>query len=194
MPKCILRAATPADAEAILSIYAPYVRDTAVSFDTEVPDQAAYARHIEEHLHRYPWLVAEQEREVIGYSYASLHRTRAAYRWSVESSIYIAAKARRSGVGRALYTALFDLLRRQGFVRCYAGITLPNPASLGFHEAFGFEPVGVYHAAGFKQGRWYDVGWWEYAIVPLPGVPQEPMPFSVLELEGELMDGMDKMD
>ena len=131
-------------------------------------------------LRHLPWLVCDRQGEVLGYVYASPHRARAAYQWSVDVSVYIHAKARRTGMGRALYHALFALLSLQGFYQGFAGITLPNPASVGLHEALGFQPVGVYHAVGYKLGSWHDVGWWQRAFQPRPSLPTPPIAFEVL--------------
>ncbi len=177
-----LRTAQTGDAAGVLSIYAPVVRDTAISFELEPPDEAAMASRIRETLRRWPWLVCADDGgnrpPILGYAYATAHRERAAYRWCVEVSVYVHPGARRLGVARALYTALFGLLRQQGFVNAYAGITLPNAASVGVHEALGFRPVGVYHAIGFKQGRWHDVGWWELALQPQSASPAEPRTYA----------------
>jgi phosphinothricin acetyltransferase len=125
-------------------------------------------------LEEFPWLVCEEDGEILGYVYASRHRERPAYQWSVDVTAYIAERHRRKGVGRALYTSLFELLRLQGFYHAYAGITLPNPGSVGLHEAMGFQPVGVYRAVGFKCGEWHDVGWWQLELQPLAARPDAP--------------------
>ncbi|MEL6428934.1 MAG: N-acetyltransferase family protein, partial [Planctomycetota bacterium] len=151
-----VRDAGPADAASILSIYAPFVEETAVSFETDVPSVDEMAARIEGTSETYPWLVHE-DGEVCGYAYACAHRGRAAYRWSVETSAYVAPDARRRGVARALYAALFELLALQGFVRAHAGIAQPNEASERFHAALGFERVGVYPSVGHKRGAWHDV-------------------------------------
>ncbi|MGA9594742.1 MAG: arsinothricin resistance N-acetyltransferase ArsN1 family B [Acidimicrobiia bacterium] len=167
-----IRLATTDDADAIAAIYAPFVTDSTISFETDPPDGAQMATRIEARLPRYPWLVADENDSVIGYAYAGAHRERAAYAWSTEVSVYVAETARRRGVARRLYQTLFDLLDRQGYRMAYAGITLPNPASVGFHEAMGFVPVGVYHNVGWKHGHWRDVGWWELALGDnAPAVP-----------------------
>jgi phosphinothricin acetyltransferase len=175
-----IRVALPEDAEAILTIYAPIVRETAISFEVEPPTPVQMHERIATTLRHLPWLICERQGEVLGYVYASPHRARAAYQWSVDVSVYIQAQARRAGIGRALYHALFDLLSLQGFYNCYAGITLPNPASVGLHEALDFQPVGVYQAVGYKHGAWHDVGWWQRAIQPRPGRPTPPTAFEVL--------------
>jgi phosphinothricin acetyltransferase len=175
-----IRVACPEDAEAILAIYTPIVRETAISFEVEPPTYVEMHERIATTLRRLPWLVCEHQGKVLGYVYASPHRARAAYQWSVDVSVYIQAKARRTGIGRALYHALFQLLSLQGFYQCFAGITLPNPASVGLHEALGFQPVGVYQAVGYKLGGWHDVGWWQRALQPRPSLPTPPTAFEVL--------------
>ena len=159
-----IRLAQERDAEAIQRIYAPFVLHTAVSFETEPPGVDEMRSRILKILARLPWLVCEWNGGVIGYAYASPHRERAAYGWSVDVTVYAHEDYRRYGVGRALYTSLFAVLRLQGFYNACAGITLPNPGSVGLHEAMGFQPVGVYHAVGYKLGRWHDVGWWQLAL------------------------------
>jgi len=168
-----VRAAGPADAAGIAAVYAPYVTDSVASFEA-VPPDAAEVRQRMLAEPRLPWLVATRGSEVVGYCYASPHRGRAAYRWSVDCSVYLSASEHRRGTGRALYGELFALLRALGHVTVLAGITLPNPASVGLHASLGFTPVGVYRAVGFKDGRWHDVGWWQRALQDPPQVPAEP--------------------
>ncbi len=165
------------DAAACAEIYEPYVRDTAISFEQQVPDAAELARRIEQISSRYPWLVAEDDGTVTGYAYASRHRERAVYRWAADVAVYVARRQQRRGIGRALYEKLFELLIAQGVRTVCAGITLPNQASVALHEAVGFQAVGVYRRIGWKNGRWHDVGWWQRELVP-PGdaPPPEPGP------------------
>jgi phosphinothricin acetyltransferase len=125
-------------------------------------------------LEQFPWLVCEDDGQILGYVYASRHRERPAYQWSVDVTVYVAERYRRKGIGHALYTSLFELLRLQGFYHAYAGITLPNPGSVSLHEAMGFQPVGVYRAVGFKCGEWHDVGWWQLELQPLAACPEAP--------------------
>lgn len=155
-----VRLAVPDDAAAARRIYAPYVEETAISFETDPPTVDEMRERIETTRHDHPWLVAEDE-EVVGYAYAGPFASRDAYRWAVECSVYVARDSHRSGGGRRLYTALFDLLTRQRYRTAYAGTTLPNPASVGLHEAMGFTPVGTFEDAGYKHGEWHDVQWWQ---------------------------------
>ena len=170
-----IRLATFKDAPAIAEIYAPIVLATPISFETEPPDAQEFERRIAKVLTAHPWLVCEHEGNVTGYAYASRHHERAAYQWSVDTSVYIHSDFRRRGVGQALYTSLFSILVGQGFYNAYAGITLPNPGSVGLHESVGFKRLCIYRNVGYKLGSWYDVGWWELALQPLksnPGVPR----------------------
>ena len=175
-----IRIATSEDADAILAIYAPIVQETAISFEVEPPTPMEMHERIAKTLQQLPWLVCAPHGEVLGYVYASPHRARPAYQWSVDVSVYIHAKARRLGIGRALYSSLFHLLTLQGFYNCYAGITLPNPASVSLHESLGFQPVGVYQTVGYKLGAWHDVGWWQRGLKPCLSHPDTPTTFEVL--------------
>jgi phosphinothricin acetyltransferase len=153
------------DAAACARIYGPFVRDTAASLEEEPPTVTELARRIETVGAVYPWLVAENENgEVMGFAYGSQHRVRASYRWAVDVSVYVDPAHHRRGVGRALYTVLVELLRDQGFRMACAGITVPNRGSVGLHEAFGFQLVGVYKQIGYKLGAWRDVGWWQLPL------------------------------
>ena len=170
----MIRHADPAaDAAACAAIYAPNVTAGVASFEEEPPDAAEMQRRIEETSARYPWLVAERDGAVAGYAYGTVHRTRRAYRWVVEVTVYVDQARRRSGVGRGLYEALLPLLARQRLQVAVAGITLPNDASVALHEAVGFQPVGIYRDFGFKFGAWHDVGWWQTRLAPLTATPQE---------------------
>ena len=157
-----LRDADPErDGAACAAIYAPSVADGVASLEERAPEAHEMTDRIRIVTRSYPWLVAEIDGEVVGYAYASRHRERAAYRWSADVTIYIAAGHHRTGIGRALYGALFGLLEAQGVHELCAGITLPNPGSVRLHESFGFELIGVYQSIGFKLGVWRDVGWWQ---------------------------------
>ena len=152
------------DASACAAIYAPFVRDTPISLEERVPTAQEIAERMETTTQTHPWLVAEDETEVIGYAYATRHRERACYRWATDVTVYVSPQSQRRGVGRALYEALFKALAHQGFRMACAGITLPNQASVGLHEALGFKPVGVYRNIGWKFDAWYDVGWWQLEL------------------------------
>jgi len=175
-----IRLATTDDARQAREIYAPSVTGAATSFELEVPSEAELRRRLEAVLAGHPWLVCEEGGVQLGYAYASAHRERAAYRWSVDVSVYVREGHRGEGIGRALYTALLALLRLQGFCAAHAGITLPNPASVGLHEAMGFRPVGVYPAVGWKRGAWHDVGWWQLPLRERNGEPPPILPLEAL--------------
>jgi phosphinothricin acetyltransferase len=167
-----IRAANASDAGQIAAIYAPYVRDTAISFEVVPPTTAEMRARIRAVGAAYPWLVAASNGAVLGYAYAGRHSERAAYQWSVNVSVYIHPDHHRRGIGRALYTALLGIVTAQGFYRAYGGITLPNASSIGLHETMGFRPLGVYHGVGYKLGAWHDVGWWELTLQG--GAPPPP--------------------
>jgi len=180
-----IRLAMAGDAGQIRDIYAPFVEQTPTSFEYDAPDAAEMQRRIEGTLAQYPWLVLEQRGMIAGYAYASAHRSRAAYQWSVDVSAYTHPQFRRRGVGRALYTSLFKILMLQGYYNAFAGIALPNAASVGFHEAMGFEPIGVYRKVGFKLGQWHDVGWWQRTLREAAGSPTPPRALrDVMEMAG----------
>jgi phosphinothricin acetyltransferase len=172
-----IRSADPErDAAACAVIYAPHVEASATSFEAEPPTAAELAERIERTAVTHPWLVAETDNEVVGFAYACEHRTRAAYRWAVDVSIYLAEANRGQGLGRALYEELFERLRDQRFRVACAGVTLPNEASVRLHESLGFTPVGVYRRIGWKAGAWHDVGWWQLDLSPDgEDPPEEPL-------------------
>ena len=171
----IVRMAGSSDAAEVAAVYRPWVERTAISFELEPPGVEEMSRRIASVLTYAPWLVCEIGGRVRGYAYASRHRERAAYQWSVDAGIYVHEDERRRGMGRLLYGSLFALLRLQGFVAAHAGITLPNAASVGLHEALGFRRIGVYPAVGYKLGAWHDVGWWQLRLVETPGQPSPPL-------------------
>lgn len=179
----VIRPANSGDAAGCLDIYTPIVRETPITFETEIPAVGAFARRIDETMRDYPWLICEVGAAIAGYAYGCRHRERQAYQWSVEVSVYVAREHHRSGIGRALYTELLDTLRRQGYANAYAGIALPNPASVSFHESFGFAPVGVYRQVGYKSGRWHDVGWWALRLLRGDFAPKTPIPYSSLAVD-----------
>jgi L-amino acid N-acyltransferase YncA len=169
------------DAAAVAGIYRPAVQSTIASFEEPAPDADAMARRIRATLERYPWLVAIDGETVVGYAYAGPHAERAGYRWSVNVSAYVDAAFHGRGIGRRLYDELLPLLRRQRFVNAYAGIALPNPASVALHEAIGMRRIGVYERVGFKLGAWHDVAWYALRLTDPVGVPPEPIPLPDLD-------------
>ena len=176
MTETTLRHADPGrDAAACAVIYAPHVEEGVTSFEEQAPDRAEMEDRIRRLAAGHPWLVAEAEGQIAGFAYACPHRSRAAYRWSVDVSVYVASTHRRQGHARRLYEALFEELRERHFHVACAGITLPNEASVALHESLGFEPIGVYREIGWKKGAWRDVGWWQLRLSPDPdGPPAEP--------------------
>jgi phosphinothricin acetyltransferase len=174
-----VRPAAERDADAIAAIYAAYVQETAISFETEPPTVEIMAQRIARTLETHPWLVADRSGQVVGYAYAGKHRERAAYRWTVDTTVYLDAAAHRRGIGRALYRVLLDMLRQQGFRSAFAEIVLPNPASVRLHESAGFEPIGIHKDIGFKLGRWHDIGYWRMGLADADSQPREPVPFAV---------------
>jgi L-amino acid N-acyltransferase YncA len=161
----VIRDAVPGDAGACAAVYAPYVRDTAISFETDPPTAEQMAGRIADAQRGHAWLVLEVDGAVVGYAYGGPFMARAAYAWAAAVSVYLARGRRRTGGGRALYEALFDRLAARGHRVLLAGIALPNEASEGLHRALGFEPVGTYRRVGWKHGRWHDVAWYQRPLV-----------------------------
>jgi L-amino acid N-acyltransferase YncA len=168
------RNATERDGEVCAAIYAPYVAETAVSFETEPPSAAEMAERIAGALRTHAWVVLEDAGRVVGYAYGGPYKSRRAYRWSCEVSLYVEPGRQRTGGGRALYDALFSRLGDRGFRTVVAGMTLPNDASAGFHSAMGFEPVGIYRHIGWKHGAWHDVAWFQRTIAAGQDPPADP--------------------
>ena len=167
-----IRAATPEDGAACAAIYAPYVTDTVISFETEAPDAAELSARIAKSI---AWFVLEDEGSIAGYAYAGPFHPRAAYRWACEVSVYLELGRRRTGAGRALYDVLLAHLTERGYRVAIAGMTLPNAASEGLHRALGFEPVGIYRRVGYKFGAWHDVAWAQRALADSEDPPEEPV-------------------
>jgi L-amino acid N-acyltransferase YncA len=163
-----IRQATEADAPALLEIYAPFIESTATSFETIVPGVDEFAARIAKALSKWQWLVAERDGIVAGYAYGSTHRERAAYRFSVEVSAYLDPRYHRQGIGSALYRRLFKDLVAQGYCAAFAGITVPNEASIGMHRSVGFEMIGVFRNIGWKFDRWHDVAWMQRTLRDQP--------------------------
>lgn len=163
------------DAAGCAAIYAPYVDASAVSFEEEPPTARGMTRRIEETCRTHPWLIAERDGRLVGFAYGSQHRTRAAYRWACDVTVYVDPAHHRGGIGRRLYEPLLGLLARQRLQIACAGIALPNDASVALHEALGFQPVGIYKGIGYKAGAWRDVGWWQLRLLPAQPAPPEPL-------------------
>lgn len=177
-----IRVATKLDAPAILRIYAPIVAQTPISFETEVPSVEEIENRIENTLLQYPWLVSEIDGKIVGYAYASQHRGRRAYQWSVEVTVYVDSDYHGTGIGKSLYQTLFKMLVKQGYFIAVAGVTLPNSGSIALHKSLGFRQVGVFGALGYKSGTWHDVSWWHLELQPLTTNPKDPVPFRLLAL------------
>ena len=169
-----MRAASERDAQACAAIYLPYVRDTAITFESEAPATEEMRRRIAAAQQAHDWLVIEEGASVVGYAYGSRFHARAAYRWACEVSVYLEMGRRRTGGGRALYEELLARLQARGYRVAVAGMTLPNEASVGLHRALGFEPVGVYRRIGFKLGAWHDVAWMQRTLAGGEDPPREP--------------------
>ena len=163
-----IRQATEADAPALLAIYAPYVEHTAISFESVAPPVQEFAGRVRKALSAWQYLVAERNGEIAGYAYGSTHRERAAYGYSVEVSAYLAPPFHRQGIGSALYRRLLGDLSAMGYCTAFAGITLPNDASIGLHRSLGFEPIGVFRRIGWKFDRWHDVAWMQRTLRDRP--------------------------
>jgi L-amino acid N-acyltransferase YncA len=167
--------ATADDAPGMLDIYVPFILNSGVTQETEVPSVQEFQQRINSNLAERPWLVCELDNEIAGYAYAGKHRDRKGYQWCTEPSVYISENYYGFGIANALYSALFDILRIQGYVNAYAVITLPNDRSVAFHKKFGFDHLTVYKKIGYKLGQWHDVGWMQYEIEPHKLGPDDPI-------------------
>lgn len=178
-----LRMASPADAEKMLAIYAPYVESTSITFEYVPPTVEEFTRRVERILPQYPWLVCEVDGEIAGYCYASAHHERAAFQWDAELSIYVASRFHRLGIASRLYRAITALLAAQGYYRLYSLITVPNPVSVGFHQAHGFSTIATYPATGYKLGEWHDMIVMERPLRQLQNEPVPPVSWQSLDEE-----------
>lgn len=177
----LIRRVEEADARAILDIYAPYVAETSISFEYEIPSLGEMASRIRELLPCYPYLAAVSEGQLVAYAYAGPHKSRAAYQWNAELSVYVDRNHRGRGTGRALYGALLEILARQNFVNIYGVVTTPNPASQRLHEFFGFNPAGRLRRSGYKEGAWHDIVIYEKSLAAEEGPPAGIRPFNQLD-------------
>jgi L-amino acid N-acyltransferase YncA len=196
----MIRIAERRDAERIAEIYRPYVEGTAISFETDAPSSLQMAAKIEKVGSEFPFIVYEERGsaggpgELLGYAYATRYRERAAYRWSLEDSVYVREDSVGKGIGKSLLAALVELLRELGYIKVYAVITPPNPASVALHDAFGFTPLCRFSDTAFKLGRWQAIDWMELTLRGVPALPEEPVPFSEFALAhpkrlAELLNG-----
>ena len=183
-----VRLATPEDAAAILEIYKTYIENTRVTFEIEVPTVEAFKERMERITAWFPWIVCEIDGKIAGYAYGSKHGERAAYRWSVDLSVYIEEKYHRYGLGTALYTALLELLRKQGYFTAYAGVSTPNLKSEAFHRGFGFRNLGEFKNAGYKLGAWCGVSWYEMVLNEYVSEPEETISIGELQSRERLDD------
>src|SRR2546428_9830239 len=175
-PMAIIRLAREEDAAAMLAIYAPYVRDTAISFETEPPSEEEFRQRVRSTREVGVWLLCEADGGVRGYAYGGRFHARRAYQWTVEVTAYVHGGHHRKGIGLGLYTSLLGCLALQGFRSAIGAITLPNPASVGLHERMSFTPAAVLRSVGYKHGRWHDVGWWQRALGAHDRSPAAPRP------------------
>jgi len=178
-----VRIATPFDANKLLEIYAPYILTTAFTFETEVPTVQEFEARLRSYLHKYPWIVCEINGAIAGYVYASVHRQREAYQWTCECSVYLHENFKGKGIGKELYDVLFRILKMQGLVNVYAGITLPNYASVRLHEKCSFVQFAIYDNIGYKLNSWHKVGWWKLQLNELVPKPSPPVKFSEMHFQ-----------
>lgn len=181
-----IRLITPADAEAALKVYAPYVLHTANTFEYEIPSVDDFRTKIEKITAQYPWLICECDGEIIGYAYGSTHRDRAAYQWSPESTVYISDKYHRKGIARVLYNTLFALLKQQGYINVFASVLVTNVNSVEFHRAYGFEEIGLFKNIGYKLDEWHTNLWLQYTLQEHVIDPPVPIPITKMLNNEEL--------
>ncbi len=177
----VIRVATNDDAAGMLEIYAPFILNSGITQEVEIPAVEDFQQRIISNLEERPWLVCEINNEIAGYAYAGKHRDRKGYQWCTEASVYISEKYYGFGIANALYTALFDILKTQGYVNAYAVITLPNDRSIAFHKKFGFSYLTTYEKIGYKLGQWHDVGWMQYEINSHKKDPVDPIRFPQID-------------
>lgn len=158
-----IRKAEPSDASSLLNIYKAYI-ETPITFEYEIPTVEEFERRITDISKEYPYIVCQVDGRIVGYAYAHRHRERAAYQWNAELSVYLSNMNKKKGIGKALYKALIEILKLQNIKTVYGCITVPNPRSEGLHKSLGFQPIGIYHNAGYKCGQWHDVLWVEKQI------------------------------
>lgn len=177
-----IRLAAEADSASILQVYTPYITDTVITFESKVPTITEFNERMANIQRKYPWLVCEINNYIVGYAYASCYSEREAYDWSADFSIYLHPQYQRKNIGKALYFALIEILKLQGYYNAYAAVTIPNHKSEGLHESFGFKTIGVYQNIGYKFDRWHDVKWYG---LNLKEHNQSPAPIKSIDEIGE---------
>jgi len=184
-----IRMATEADAEEILKIYSPYVTDTAISFEYDIPSVVEFTRRIKDILQMYPYIVALEEKRIAGYAYASAFKERAAYNWAVETTVYLKQDCRGKGLGKKLYLTLEDILKRQNIINLNACIAYTSVedvhldnSSMAFHEHLGYSKVAHFTKCGYKFGTWYDMIWMEKMLGEHPDSPDPVIPITEIEV------------
>ena len=187
-----IRLAREEDSSAMLAIYAPYITDSTTSFELEVPSEKVFWQRVQKVLQQTPWLVCEWDGQLAGYAYAGAHRSREAYSWSTELSVYVHPGFRKRNIATVLYQAVVDIVRLQGYCNILAGITLPNPVSLAFHKNFGFSSIGVYRKVGYKFGAWRDTHWLQMFIGDSNATPQPITALGSLKNHSDLQAILDK--
>lgn len=178
--KFTIRLITESDADQVLEIYKPYILETIITFEYDVPTSEEFLRRVKTITSEYPWLVCLLGDKIVGYAYATKHRERTAYQWSVDAAVYLSPAVHRKGIARILYESLFSILRLQGYFNVYAGISLPNEKSVGFHKAMGYEEIGIYKNTGYKHGNWHDTAWFQIHLTAHMGNPSVPGKISEL--------------
>jgi L-amino acid N-acyltransferase YncA len=189
-----IRLADTSDYGSILQIYSPFITDTVITFEYEVPAIEEFEKRIANIQKKYPYLVCEINNNIVGYAYASRYREREAYDWSVDFSVYINPLYHGKRIGKALYFSLFEMLKLQGYYNAYAGVTIPNIKSEGLHEAFGFNPIGIYQRVGYKFGSWHDVKWYELKIKEHEEAPLKPVPIDKIKNTDEFNEILKKAE
>ncbi len=192
MSNYTIRLITTKDAEAALNVYAPYVMHTGISFEYEVPTIEEFRQKIEKITSQYPWLVCECEGEIAGYAYGSTHRDRKGYTWSPESTVYLNERFHRKGIARVLYSALFEMLKLQGYYNVFAGVLVTNEKSVEFHRAVGFEDIGLFKNIGYKLGEWHTNLWLQYELQKPVSEPAEPIAIGELMKTEKFFEIMNK--
>lgn len=186
--KPVIRFIRDSDHEGVLAVYAPYVLHTAITFEYEVPTLEEFSSRVRTISKHYPYLVCECDGQIVAYCYGSIHRVKTAYQWSVESTIYISEVYHHRGIADAMYRCLFEILKLQGFVNVYAGISVPDGKSDKFHSKFGFKYLGCFPKIGFKHGKWHDLKWYEYNLEEHRDDMAAPTPIIDIQYSGEVSD------